>query len=84
MSLILFGIFLFLSFLIASFVWKSKEKSFLSKEEVNRCINNNCSVNNSWSPNGRVYTEGFVIIKDDSNETKFIKQTKLCDIGTLD
>ena len=79
MSLILFGIFLFLSFLIASFVWESKEKSFLSKEEVNRCINNN-----SWSPNGRVYTEGFVVIKDDSNEAKFIKQTKLCDIGILD
>jgi len=82
MGLVLFGLFIFLAFMMASFVWSSHKKSAIASD-TNRCINNNCLMDENWSADGRVYTEGFAVTKNNTSST-FIKQSKLCDIGILD
>ena len=81
MSLLFAGILLFIAFLSASFVWSFKKDDFMEKE-AKRCINGLCEVDDNWSSNGRIYTNGFTVIKQDG-KNKFIKQSKLCDAGIL-
>lgn len=68
--------------IMASLVWSNDKRSSIASD-TNRCINLNCSVDCNWSAKGRVYTECFVVTKE-SGKAKYIKQSRLCDIGILD
>ena len=81
MSLLVFGIFLFLAILSASFIWSFKKNEFM-EQEAKRCVNGLCEADDEWSSNGRIYTRGFTVIKE-NGKNRFIKQAKLCDAGIL-
>ena len=70
-----------------SLLWRSKKNSFF-KEEANRYLNKYCETNKNWSSRGRVYSKGLAILKeigkDNKIKIKFVKQTKLYDIGLID
>jgi len=74
----LFGLSLLLRF---------KKNSFFEKE-ANRYLNEYCEANEDWSSRGRVYAKGLAILKeiekDNKVKIKFVKQTKLYDIGLID
>lgn len=84
MEILIIGILAFLFFLSWSFTWSFKKNDFtkLMQEEAKRC-SNGYEDDGTWSSKGRVYTNGFAIIKK-GDKNKFIKQAKICDMGLLE
>lgn len=73
---------LFLGLLSSDLLWKFKKDPFLASE-ANRCLNNFCEVDDSWSSRGRMYTRGLAVIEVNGVK-KFVRQAKLVDIGILE
>ena len=74
-------VLIFVGFLGVSFFWSGKKDRFL-EDEANRCLNNFCEVDDTWSSKGCVYTKGLAVVEQDGKK-RFVKQAKLCDIGIL-
>ena len=84
-AMFLVGITLFLTYLTYKLFLKKEKGSYgkFKEEEARRCFYNYCETKEDWTPRGRIYTNGFAVLED-GGETKFIKQSKLCDLGILD
>ena len=71
---------------LSSLLWFKKSSFF--EEEANRYLNKYCKADKNWNSRGRVYAKGLAILKEigKSNKAKikFVKQTKLYDIGLID
>lgn len=60
---------------------KSEKNSFMGKE-ASRIVFQDAKVDDSYSSEGRVYTRGLSLIKNDkSKKYNLIPQAKVCDIG---
>ena len=82
------GALLFLiSLSILSSLLRFKKNSFF-EEEANRYLNEYCKADKNWSSRGRVSAKGLAILKeigkDNKAKIRFVKQTKLYDIGLID
>lgn len=71
----------FIGLLGLSFVWSFKKNKFW-KNESKRCLNNFCEVDENWNSNGKVYSKGLAVIEENGKK-RFIKQSKIIDIGLL-
>ena len=62
-------------------------KNYVAKfkrEEANRYLFEGNKIDDNWSSNGFIYTEGLALIEDKKTKEKtFLKQSELCDIGIL-
>ena len=77
------AIFLFFIGLLGlSFVWSFKKDKYW-EDESKRCLNSFCERPKDWNSNGKVFSTGVALIIKDK-EKKFVKQSKLKDIGILD
>lgn len=77
------AIFLFFMGLLASsFLWSFKKDKYWEGESK-RCLNSFCERPKDWNSNGRVYSTGVALIVK-GKEKKFVKQSKIRDIGLLD
>lgn len=73
---------LFAGILGVTLVWSFKKHVFFEKE-AKRCLNDFCEVDENWNSNGRVHSTGLAVIEKNGKK-RFIKQSKVCDIGILD
>jgi len=82
MEVLFLGISVFITILVIDLLYSFKKNNFI-KEEAKRCSNDYCKSDDSWSSKGRLYTNGFAVIKT-KNGKELIKQSKLCDMGILE
>jgi hypothetical protein len=67
-----------------SSIFKKNYPAIFKREEAKRYLFKGNEIDDNWSSNGLIYTEGLALIEDKKNNKKdFIKQAELCDIGIL-
>ena len=79
---IVIGIFLVV--LVGYILYGKITRDSFETQEAKRYLFGFNEVDDNWSSNGRVYTNGIALIEDKkTGEKRFIKQAELCDIGIL-
>jgi hypothetical protein len=70
--------------LVCYILYKRVTRDSFEVQEAKRYLVGFNEVDENWSSNGRVYTNGIALIEDKkTGEKRFIKQAELCDIGIL-
>ena len=81
MSFFIAVVLLVIGLLLANFLWSGKTNKRM-ESEAKRCLQNNCEADGTLHLEGRFYTKGLALIEQ-NNQLRFVKQSKLCDIGLL-